>query len=304
MSIRHLNARQLALICRYSIRHSLRSGSAIVFMLLAVFFGLMVANAIISPFEALLAQAGPAGMSQHDAEQIARPAVEWAIAPHASDNPAVQRAAEERTRRWADYLLDERPAALSAIFLVLLFGMPLVIPFGAFNQTAGDIGNRGLRYVLLRTERANIFVGRLLATMAFTVFVEAIVILTIALYLWLKVGVYGGVEIASWSVRGFVALAVSGLPYVAACAWISAARDSAMSSLVIANTVIGGVLLGPVIALAWEPARFVTYLLPWAVQNDLLAPGSGTVAVAFGACVLYTIVFVSLGLWTFGRRDL
>jgi hypothetical protein len=308
MSLRHLNARQLGLICRYSIRHSLRSGSAIVFMLLAVFFGLMVANAIISPFEAVVAQAGPAGMSQAAVEQnlvgFARPAVEWAIAPHASDNPAVQRAAEERTRRWADYLLDDRPALLSAIFLVLLFGMPLVIPFGAFNQTAGDIGNRGLRYVLLRTERANIFVGRLLATMAFTVFVEAIVILTIALYLWLKVGVYGGVEIASWSVRGFVAVAVSGLPYVAACAWISAARDSAMSSLAIANALIGGVLLGPVIALAWEPARFVTYLLPWAVQNDLLAPGAGTVAVAFGACVLYTIAFVSLGVWTFGRRDL
>ncbi|HZF28602.1 MAG TPA: hypothetical protein VE907_05770 [Gammaproteobacteria bacterium] len=309
MGIRHLNARQLGLICRYSIRHSLRSGSALVFMLLAVFFGLTVANSIISPFEAAVAQAGPAGMSPQAVEQnlvsFARPAVQWAIAPHESADPAAQRAAEERTRRWADYLLDERPALLSAIFLVLVFGMPLLIPFGAFNQTAGDIGNRGLRYLLLRTERANIFFGRLLATMAFTVVVQAVVIVTIALYLWLKVGVYGGGEIASWSLLGFVAIAVSGAPYVAVCAWISATRDSAMTSLVVANAVIGGVLLAPVLgAFAWEPARFATYLLPWGVQNDLLGPSAGTVAVAFGACVLYTVAFVWLGARTFERRDL
>ncbi|HEX5046809.1 MAG TPA: hypothetical protein VFX89_06770 [Gammaproteobacteria bacterium] len=309
MDLRHVNARQLGLICRYSIRHSLRSGSALVYLLLAVFFGLMVANSIIAPFEAQVAKAGLAGMSETEVEEalvgFARPAVEWVIAPHRSDDPAKQLAAEERTRRWGDYLLDERPAVLSAIFLILLFGMPLLIPFGAFNQTAGDIGSRSLRYVLLRTERMNIFLGRLLATAAFTVAVQAVVIATIALYLWLKVGVYAGAAIASWSVRGFLAIAVSGVPYVAVCAWISAARDSAMTSLVVANAVIGGVLLGAAVgAFAWEPARLAAYVLPWGVQNDLLAPSAGTVAIAFGACVLYTAAFVWLGARTFERRDL
>jgi hypothetical protein len=307
MSGLHVNARQIGLICRYSIRHSLRSGSALVFMLLTVFFGLITANAIIAPFE--LARSGAAGANPASVEQnlvsLAQPAVEWVIAPHGSADPKKQQAAEERTRRWADYLLHERPALLSAIFLVLLFGMPLVIPFGAFNQTAGDIGSRSLRYVLLRTERANIFLGRLLATMAFTVAVQALVIVTIALYLWLKVGVYGGAEIASWSVRGFVAIAVSGLPYVAVCAWISAARDSALTSLVLANALIGGVLLAPAIAaFSWEPARYAIYLLPWGVQNSLLGPTAGMVAAAFGACLVYVAVFSWLGAVTFGRRDL
>jgi hypothetical protein len=307
MSGLHVNARQIGLICRYSIRHSLRSGSAVVFMLLTVFFGLITANAIIAPFE--LARSGVAGANPASVEQnlvsLAQPAVEWVIAPHRSADPQKQQAAEERTRRWADYLLHERPALLSAIFLVLLFGMPLVIPFGAFNQTAGDIGNRSLRYVLLRTERSNIFFGRLLATMALTVAVQALVIVTIALYLWLKVGVYGGAEIATWSVRGFLAIAVAGLPYVAVCAWISAARDSALTSLVLANALIGGVLLAPAIAaFSWEPARYAIYLLPWGVQNSLLAPGAGTVGAALGACMVYVAVFAWLGAVTFGRRDL
>jgi hypothetical protein len=78
-----------------------------------------------------------------------------------------------------------------------------------------------------------------------------------------------------------------------------------MTSLVVANAVIGGVLLGAAVGgLVWEPAHLLMYLLPWGVQNDLLAPSAGTVAVAFGACALYTIVFVWLGARTFERRDL
>jgi hypothetical protein len=236
---------------------------------------------------------------------FARPAVEWAIAPHATDDPQAQRAADERTARWADYLLDERPALLSAIFLVLLFGVPLLVPFGAFNQTAGDIGNRGLRYLLLRTERANIYYGRLLATMAFAVGVQAVVVLTIGLYLGFKVNVYDGMDIASWSLRGFAALALASAAYVALCAWLSAGRDTALSALVICNVVIGGVLLGAFLAgFAWDPARYLSYLLPWPIQNLLLAPDLGTVAWVAAACIGYTAAFTWLGARTFETRDL
>jgi hypothetical protein len=311
VSIRHVNARQLALIFRYSLRHSLRSGSGLVFLLLALFFGLSVANAIVSPFEAMVAQTEQLGLpaGQEVVEQnlvsFARPAVEWAIAPRATDDPETQRADDERTERWADYLLDDRPALLSAIFLVLLFGAPLLVAFGAFNQTAGDIGNRGLRYLLLRTERANIYYGRLLATMAFAVGVQAVVVVTIALYLGFKVNVYDGMAIASWSLRGFAALALASAAYVALCAWLSAGRDSPMAALVICNLVIGGVLLGAFLAaLAWEPARYASYLLPWPIQNLLLAPDLGTVAWVAAACIGYTVAFTWLGARTFENRDL
>jgi hypothetical protein len=311
VSLRHVNARQLALIFRYTLRHSIRSGSGLVFLLLALFFGLTVANAIVSPFEQLVAQTENLGVAtsaevvEQNLVSFARPAVEWAIAPSASDDPAAQRAADERTERWADYLLDDRPALLSAIFLVLLFGVPLLVPFGAFNQTAGDIGNRGLRYLLLRTERANIYYGRLLATAAFAVGVQAVVVLTIALYLGFKVNVYDGMEIASWSVRGFVALALASAVYVALCAWLSAGRDSPMAALVMCNLVIGGVLLGSFLAaFAWEPARYSSYLLPWPIQNLLLAPDLGTVAWVAAACVGYIVAFTWLGAYTFENRDL
>ena len=309
MSIAHVNARQLRLVCDHSLRHSVRSGSGLVFLLLAVFLGLSVAYIFISPFESFVAESATFGAAPESVERnmvnFARPWIERLIAPRAVDDPQAQQRAEERTSRWVNYLLDDRPALLSAIFLVLLIGIPLLIPFGAFNQTAGDIGSRGLRYVLLRTERANIYYGRLLATMLLTIGAQALVVLTIALYLGLKVRVYGGWELTSWSLQGLLALSVLSLPYVAVCAWLSAAHDSPMGSLVTSNLIVGGVPLVAFLArFTWEPAYAVRYLLPWGVQDSLFAPDTFTVALAILACLGYTVAFTWLGARKFERRDL
>lgn len=311
MSLEDVNRRQLGLVIAHTLRHSMRSGSGLVFLLLALFLGLTVANTIISPFELAVANAQERGMPMAPAlvekqlVETARPAVAWAIAPRESDDPEKQRAARERTQDWVSYLLDKRPALLSAIFVILLFSMPLLIPFGAFNQTAGDIGNRGLRYVLLRTERANIFYGRMLATMALTVGVLVIVVATVALYVGIKVDVYDTLDVAVWSLLGLLALVLVSLPYVAVCAWLSTHQSSAVAALVVCKGVIIGVwLLALLGSLGWEPVIYLQYLLPWGVQDKLLGPGFGTVAGAGLACVGYTVLFTWLGARNFERRDL
>jgi hypothetical protein len=307
----HIDTRQLGLVCSHSVRHSLRSGSGLVFILLALFFSLTVAHLVISPFELLVEQSEELGVSQSSAaieQQVlnfARPAVDWALSPRQVDDPLAQREADEKTQRWVNYVLDERPALLSAVFFIMLFGMPLLIPFGAFNQTTGDIGNRGLRYQLLRTDRANIYYGRLLATLILTVAVQVFVVLTVALYLGLKVQMYETTAIVSWSLQGLFALVAISLPYVALCAWFSAANDSPMVSLVICNLVIGGVLFAAfLIALKWEQGYLINYLLPWGIQTQLLAPDSSTVVMTAVGCLFYTVAFSWLGARKFQSRDL
>lgn len=310
-SSRHtgVNARQLGLVCRHSLQQTMRSGAGLVFVLLALFFGLSVAHLVISPFEMLASQGDEMGLTGEAVEReildLARPAVEWALSPRESDDPETQSIAEEETQRWVDFVLDERPALLSAILFIMLFGMPLLISFGAFNQTSGDIGNRGLRYLLLRTDRANIFYGRLAATALLTIGVQVMVIVTIALYLGLKVQVYSGGAIAGWSVQGLLALSFLSLPYVAVCAWISAANDSPMVSLVLCKLVIGGVVLVAFIAGArWDFMYMVNYLLPWGIQNKLLAPDTSTVVLTALGCLAYTVIFAWLGGRKFALRDL
>lgn len=306
-----IDPRQVSLITAHSLRHSMRSGSGLVFVLLALFFGLIAAQAVISPVEALATQGANFGITGGNAEvekqivALARPVVTWALSPPESDDPDAQRRADVRTERWVNFVLDDRPALLSAILFIMVFGMPLLLGFGAFNQTAGDIGSKGLRYHLLRADRSTIFYGRLIATTILTVAVQALVILTIALYLGLKVQIYDGMAIATWSLQGLVALCFLSVPYVAVCAWISAGNDSPMVSLVLCKLIIGGVVLLAMIGqFFWEPLRYVNYLLPWGVQNYLLAPGFTTVALTAAACVGYTAVFAWLGARKFQTRDL
>lgn len=299
MSFGDVNLRQLKLICVNDLRNALRSGSGLVYFVLALFFGLIVANLIISPFEVLVAQnelMTPAEV-ERNVISFARPIIEWALTRGETVAP--------ETVTWVNFLLQERPAMLSAIFFILLFGTPLLIPFGGFNQTAGDIGNRGLRYLLLRTERSNIYFGRLISTMILAISVQVLVIAIVAGYLSLKIQIYDGMAIFSWSLQGLLVLSVLTLPYIAVCAWISASNDSPMVSLVIANAVIGGVLLAAFLAqLQWDYGRWLAWLLPWGIQKNLFRPELSTVLVAIGACLLYTVFFASLGARKFARRDL
>lgn len=298
MSLGDLNARQLRLICGHDVRHAMRSGSGLVYLLLALFFGLIVANAVITPFELALSQSGQTSpaLVEQSLVNLARPIVEWAIAGGTVDAD---------TRAWVRFLLEDRPALLSAIFFILLFGTPLLIPFGGFNQTSGDIGNRGLRYLLLRTERANIYYGRLISTMMLAVGVQILVVVIIAGYLGIKVQVYDNAAIAAWSLQGLFALSVLSLPYVALCAWISASNDSPMTSLVVSNAVIGGVLLAAFLAqLRWDYGHWIAWLLPWGVQKQLFRPELSSVVLAAGACLIYTVIFAWLGARKFDTRDL
>jgi ABC-type transport system involved in multi-copper enzyme maturation permease subunit len=206
---------------------------------------------------------------------------------------------------WASFLLERRPALLSAIFLVLLFGMPFVISFLAFNQVTGDIQSRGLRYLLLRTERGNIYFGRFLGTVIFSTVVIAVIIVTITFYLGLKTRIYPAPALAGWAVWGFLALSILMVPYIAVCSLVSVSVDSPFLSLILAKLIIAGVLLLAILgSLAWKPAKHLMYALPWAWQCNLLHPAASHWAGAAAACLAYTAVFLMLGYYCFTRRDL
>ncbi len=315
MSLADLNPRHLRLIGRYSIRHAVRGGAGLVFLLLASFFGLMVAHVLITPLEA-----GFEGARKYDSEasddQIAQEFLtqfdsqieglfEWFLDVEDAKTSEERQALEEQASSWKEHLIENKPALLSAVFFVLLFGMPFVLPFGAFNQTAGDIGSRGLRYHLLRTERSNIFLGRFLGTALFAIAVQGVTILTVVLYVALKLDLYAPADVVAWGAYGFVALSILALPYVALCSWISARNRSSMASLVLCKLVIGGVLLASWVAKQqWEPAAAIKWLLPWAVQNRLLSPEWSEVGIAVAACFGYTALYLFLGHRHFLRRDL
>lgn len=311
-----MNTRQTLLIASYSARYSVRGGIGLVFLLLSISFGLLVAHLMLQPVEMVGKQVRDRMQNQSEQDsreralslltQQAKPVVAWML-DTSSDSEAKVRGERRATGGddWADYLLDKRPGALSAIFLILLFGWPLIVSFGAFNLYSSDIGTRQLRYQLLRTDRGSIYVGRLLGMVLTFVIVLMLLGVTVTAYMGIKLQVYPWGDLALWMLYGITALIVVSLPYIAVCAWISASLGSAFASLTITSLVIGGVPLVAMLGkLQWEGAEYVNYLLPWPFQTRLFHPEPMQVALAVGGCALQTAVYAWLGYRKFTTRDL
>jgi hypothetical protein len=313
MSLRDLNRRHLWLVSTYSTRHAVRGGTGLVYLLLTLACGIVVAGAVLAPVEQAKKQKPPPGAEALTDEQIvdylvaeARPVVEWAVVKDTTDLPEEEKLeAVDAAQEWASYLLDERPALLSAIMLILIFSLPFLISCGAFNQLSGDVQTRGLRFQLLRTERANIYFGRFLGTAAYSAIVLAILVVTIVVYLGLQIRIYDWGDLIAWGGWGYVALVILSVPYIAVCSLISAYLDSPFGSLAMCVLAIGGVPLVALLgSLQWEKAAYVKWLLPWGIQNNLLHHSGGMLAVAVAACLGYSALFLALGYRHFAKRDL
>ncbi|MCB9877535.1 MAG: hypothetical protein H6835_08045 [Planctomycetes bacterium] len=308
-----MDTKKALLIARYGARYSVRGGVGLVFLLLSLTFGLMVAHLTLQPVELLSKQVQermqdepPEKVTERVLERLtdeARRPVAWLL----SERTAAEATPEQdrRANAWAEYLLKDRPAMLSAIFLILLFGWPLVGAFGAFDLYAGDISSRQLRYQLLRADRASIYFGRLIGTTVTFVLVLTLLGATVAVYMAAKLPLYALTDVLAWTVYGVLALTVVTLPYLALCAWISASVSGAFTSLTVVSLVVGGV---PLVAMfgrmSHEAAGYVNFLLPWGFQTRLFHYEPTQVALAGAGCALQTVLYTWLGYRKFTRRDL
>ncbi|MFO1076126.1 MAG: hypothetical protein U1E73_00205 [Planctomycetota bacterium] len=307
-----MDRRKTLLIARYSTRYSVRSGIGLVFLLLSLTFGLLVAHIMLQPVEMatrrVLADqpdASPTEVREHVAASLvkgAKPVVAWMVG---DQNAEFGAETDPDARAWADFLLDDRPAMLSAIFLILLWGWPFLVAFGAFDMFAGDIGSRGLRYQLLRVDRGSVYFGRLLGMVATFATVLALLGVTVIAYMGLKLPLYSWSDLILWGLHGLAAILVVSLPYVALCGWISAGLSSSFASLTIASVVIGGVPLVAMLGrMSTEYASWLIYLLPWGYQLRLLHPDWTQELLAAAGCFGMTALFLWLGHRRFTRRDL
>ena len=133
----------------------------------------------------------------------------------------------------------------------------------------------------------------------------AIIVATITFYLGVRTRIYPAMELIGWAAWGFVALAILMVPYIAVCSLISASVRSPFLSLVLAKVIIAGTLILALAgSIAWKPAKYLLYALPWGWQSQLLHPNVLHWGGAALACLAYTAVFLGAGYYHFRKRDL
>ncbi len=282
-----------ALVTNFGLRHALRGGAAVLFVVVFLGSGFMIANLFISPLESMLKDSPRRAEAMLESEM-------------ASDTIGFITGADDAT---CDYFVKEQPAVLSAILLLLAALMPFFAGMAGFNQTAGEIGSRGLRFLLLRTDRRSLFIGRFLAALLFSSAGLVLLVLAVVSYMVLKLDIYPGIELVSWGAQGFIALWFVLLPHLAMMAWISALLDSALMAFTVGTAAVGlPVVLLKGVASAVETAggasiAWLDRLQPWGWKFDLLSPSFGMRALAVFMMLLFTAAFLWLGLRSFQRRD-
>lgn len=291
------------MVATYSMRYSLRSGGGLMFMMVLLIAGLSVASIFVSQLEQMLLKVGGDIGAGELARQITemdavRDAVTWIT----GGDPAQ-----------TEFLLYARPALVSAIALVLLIVVPYTTCLGAFNQTAGDIGSRGLRFLLLRTERHNVFFGRFLGALLFNFIWTTGLVAVIAVFIHLKFKIYPLGTLAAWSTACLFALLLLSLPYVALCAWVSGSLSSAFGSLAMCMVLCGFSILlllmlkGTLVQrtpLRADDLAWMMRLIPWGWKYDTLHPSLATRSLAVAVQLGFTALFLFGGARAFQRRDL
>ena len=291
------------LIATYSMRFAIRTGGGLMYFLVFTIVGLMIASAFISPLESLTESLGSNFSVVEAADEISKSTAVKDVVGWVTNSDEEQ----------VDYLLEEKPALFSAILIIFLISVPYVTCLGAFNQTSGDIASKGLRFLLFRTERVNIFLGRFLGVFLFTVISSAAVVLLIAFYIHFKFGIYNFGALAGWSLYGLFSVIILGLPYVAICAWISCKIDSPFGSLTLCLLVTGFSILFLFLArdaiatgMSMEASdlNWIYKLLPTGWKFDLLSHSFGIQLMAILAMLGFTALFLLLGIRSFNKRDL
>jgi ABC-type transport system involved in multi-copper enzyme maturation permease subunit len=287
----HIRASHLKLIAGSHVRNSLRSGSGVIFLVLAMLVGLILAAIAVLPIEASMkgrTDSADAAVFNEVVSKIGPKVLDFIGTPPSQN----------------DFLLHDKPALIS-LFLILLFVfLPFLSALAGFNQTAGDIGTRGLRYLLLRTERANIYLGRMLGTYLFTLAVITVIVAVVGLYVIIKVKFYPTGDVVLWMLRGWFVAALYVMPWVALCAWISAAIPMPFLSLLVsAGGLAFWVIIGWIMKSKMAELGYASYVTPWGYKWWLFDASIATMLLGIVVVLAFTAVFILLGLRTFNNRD-
>ena len=297
-----MNWTDVRLIATSSIPQTLRSGTGVVYAVFTLIFGLHSANLIVRQVETL----GATRFTGWVETALNFLLASVTLQGKTTELPELEKfGGLDNIHAWAEYLLREQPALLSAVFILQALLVPLFVSSGAFNQLAGDLQHGAVRYQLLSTSRSSLFFGRFLGMAVFTAALIVALTSVLVLFVGSQLDLYEWGDLIAWGVHCTFALICISLPYVAFCSWISAVVNSPFSALIFTGLIIPA---QPFLAIgamnAWEPLGKLIYLMPWGVQFWLFHPDPAKVVFAALGCLAYTALFLFLGLYFFRKRDL
>jgi|GEM_PF-924411 len=318
------------LVSIHSFRQTVRSFIGVLLCMAIMIVGLFTAQLVLLPVEMFINQAESSGMEISEQEIVEE--MERVILPILSRilgtvgdeelpdtpefldlralnigyvNDSFKELENPKAEQWAYFLLREQPGFLSLLFLLFFLIIPPVIVFSGFNQIAGDARNKGLRYLLMRTKRSTLFLGKYLGSIMITAVLLLILVASVVLYMHFKLSIYDPGRLLNWGLWGLGAFIIFSLPFISLSVTFSALVDSPIGAL---GSSLGVMALFPIFAFflkdAWEPLGVIQYVLPFKLGFSLVHYQWWMVCTAVAGMIGYSAVYLFLGYLYFKKRDL
>jgi ABC-type transport system involved in multi-copper enzyme maturation permease subunit len=281
-----LNLRDIGVIARFEVVRHLRSRHAIVAgVLLVIFcaFGAYHLADLAEQMTKLGREMGPA------LDQVA------AMVEGTTGLPALA----------IQGLLREHPPVLVALFALIMGLMPLLCIILAYDQTATDIETRHVRYLLFRSDRVSIYLGKALGAELVVAAAIGVVVLVFGVFLGARTSSLEGMTGLLYLGRIWVTAALYSVPLVALLGLVSALFGRARRSLTVTFLywIAVGVVSG-LLSLAEQSLGHLDHLFPTVGRFNLVLDDPGDLRNTVLYLIVFTLVAGGLGLWRFRTRDL
>lgn len=204
----------------------------------------------------------------------------------------------------ARHLFVDNPPTLSAFYVLVLTLLPIFVLWGSGDQTASDIGNRHLRFLIPRCGRFEIYVGRFIGAVIF-ISIFHLIIVAIAAIISSFADPNGAAAAFGFGVRVAFVVLLYALPFVALMSLVGALTGSAPVAVLAAISAYAIIaVFANLLSMSWPQAGWLGYLLPTPLRTRLWTGDTGTMFAAGLGLLAYTAAYFSVGWWIFRRRDI
>lgn len=202
-------------------------------------------------------------------------------------------------------LLDDHPPVLVALFALVLMLMPLLCLTLAFDQTATDIETRHVRYLLFRTDRMSIYLGKALGALTIIAAAVGLVLLVFGVFLGLRSNSLQGLAGVVYLARIWVTAVAYAIPFVALLGLMSALVGRPRRTLTF--TLLYWFAVGTAAGLLGQlddGFDKLRYLFPASGRFDLMFDSFSDMSGTVVRLLCFSAIVGGLGAWRFRTRDL
>ncbi len=204
----------------------------------------------------------------------------------------------------AKHLSTCPPEFFLYLFKGALFFLPALILLIGFDQIAGEIQHRSIRYLAGRARRSALVVGKAVGVWG----VIAVMTLVLSVTVWAVMLIQGGYPVSlvfSWGLRIWIFTVASAAAYVGLTALVSSFFRTPIVALFVGVAALFGLWLTGTILGFFDATQAATWAFPSTYESKLLvSPDPARVVGGVAALIAWGAVMVAGAAAIVSRRDI